>query len=289
MKKVRSADGSAVPAEPAQGSDAALESIGASDIPSPEQVSQALKLDDGSVEKRDKGKKRAHPEAEDGQSSANGATSKKRIRKLAPPRPFPTVPTSMSATGPRSAHTEGKNYICITRKTPLGAYLRRCKDLILKDGCVLTGYFIITVQLIICPFKSFKSLHLSAMGAAIPHLVTLSTSLPSILPHSPDEIHTEIQTGTVEVQDEVVPDDDEDEDISYRTRGKSTLMIVIKIGDGVDEVIRVTGRGKNKGKFVPPSGAQLKSGKGKQKAGPSETAGREQVVVRAEDIEDMEE
>ena len=127
------------------------------------------------------------------------------------------------------------------------------------------------------------------MGAAIPHLVTLSTSLPSILPHSADEIHTEIQTGTVEVQDEVIPDDDEDEDISYRTRGKSTLMVVIKIGDGVDQVIRVTGRGKAKGKFVPPVGAQSRPDKGKQKAGPSGTADREQVVVRAEDIENMEE
>ena len=62
---------------------------------------------------------------------------KSKIRKLAPPRPFPTVPTSMSATGPRSSHTEGKNYICITRKTSLGMYLRRCKDIILKDGYVL--------------------------------------------------------------------------------------------------------------------------------------------------------
>lgn len=70
-----------------------------------------------------------------------------RIRKLAPQRPFPTVPTSVSATGPRSAHVEGKNYICITRKTPLGAYLRRCKDVVLKDGCVYTplhGFCILT-------------------------------------------------------------------------------------------------------------------------------------------------
>ena len=62
--------------------------------------------------------------------------SKARIRKLVPPRPFPTVPTSSSATGPRSAHAEGKNRICITRKTKLGMYLRRCKEVILKDGCV---------------------------------------------------------------------------------------------------------------------------------------------------------
>lgn len=59
-----------------------------------------------------------------------------KIRKLAPPRPFPTVPTSVSATGPKSQHKKGKNWICITRRTALGAYLRRCKELVMKDGYV---------------------------------------------------------------------------------------------------------------------------------------------------------
>ena len=63
-------------------------------------------------------------------------SKRRRINRLVPPRPFPTVPTSVSATGPRSAHKDGKNYICLTRKTSLGAYMRRCKDVILKDGCV---------------------------------------------------------------------------------------------------------------------------------------------------------
>jgi hypothetical protein len=69
------------------------------------------------------------------------------------------------------------------------------------------------------------------MGAAIPLLLQLSVALPPILPFSREEIHTEVTTGTVEVQDELIPED-EDEDIAYRTRGKSTLRIVIKIGDG---------------------------------------------------------
>jgi len=59
---------------------------------------------------------------------------RRRINKLVPPRPFPTVPTSVSATGPRSNHKEGKDLICITRKTSLACYLRRCKDVIIKDG-----------------------------------------------------------------------------------------------------------------------------------------------------------
>lgn len=75
-----------------------------------------------------------HARANDATASAGPSKPKHTIRKLVPPRPFPTVPTSVSATGPRSAHTEGKNYICITRKTQLGAYLRRCKDVVLKDG-----------------------------------------------------------------------------------------------------------------------------------------------------------
>ena len=36
------------------------------------------------------------------------------IRKLAPSRPFPVVPTSVSATGPKSAFHGGKNLICVT-------------------------------------------------------------------------------------------------------------------------------------------------------------------------------
>ena len=70
--------------------------------------------------------------------NAPGRASRPRINKLAPPRPFPTVPKSVSATGPRSAHKEGKNFLCLTRKTSLGAYMRRCKDVIIKDGYAIT-------------------------------------------------------------------------------------------------------------------------------------------------------
>lgn len=72
------------------------------------------------------------------------------------------------------------------------------------------------------------------MGAAIPHLLALAASLPDILPFGPDEIHTSIVTGTVEVMDEMIPANDA-EDIVYETRGKSTVNVVITIGDGVDE------------------------------------------------------
>ncbi|KAI0747761.1 hypothetical protein C8Q80DRAFT_1233522 [Daedaleopsis nitida] len=178
-----------------------------------------------------------------------------KIRKMDPPRPFPTVPASVSATGPRSAHTEGKNYICITRRTELAAYLRRCKDVILKDG--------------------YKTLHLSAMGAAIPHLMQLALSLPPILPYAQDEIRVEVLTGTVEVQDELVPAD-EDEDIVYRSRGKSSLSVMIRVANGDDEgVTGRTGRGGGKqnrfGRPVTGRGGELsspeKTGKGPKEDG----------------------
>lgn len=137
-----------------------------------------------------------------------------KINKLAAPKPFPAVAASASATGPRSAHKEGKNYICLTRKTSLGAYMRRCKNLVINDG--------------------YKIFHLHAAGAAIPLLLQLACALPPILPFSRDEIHTDISTGTVEVQDEIIPED-EDEDLAYRTRGKSTLYIIFRIGDGQPE------------------------------------------------------
>jgi hypothetical protein len=45
----------------------------------------------------------------------------------------------------------------------------------------------------------------------------------------------EYLTGTVQVQDELIPED-ENEDVVYKTRGKSNLIVVIKIdgGDGED-------------------------------------------------------
>lgn len=55
------------------------------------------------------------------------------VQKLAPKRPFPTVSRAVNASGPKSSHHEGENLICITRRTPLGRYLQRCKQ-ILVDG-----------------------------------------------------------------------------------------------------------------------------------------------------------
>jgi ribonuclease P/MRP protein subunit RPP20 len=71
------------------------------------------------------------------------------------------------------------------------------------------------------------------MGAAVPICLTLAASIPDILPFGPGEIKTEILTGTVEVRDEIIPEND-DEDISYANRSKSTVSVTLTIGDGVD-------------------------------------------------------
>ena len=81
-----------------------------------------------------KGKKKEEPKDSSKPDNQGIRHPHRRINKLVPPRPFPTVPTSVSATGPRSSHKEGKNFICITRKTSMACYLRRCKDVIIKDG-----------------------------------------------------------------------------------------------------------------------------------------------------------
>ena len=53
-------------------------------------------------------------------------------RKLAPKRPFPSVARSVNASGPKSSHHEGANLICVSRKTPLARYLKRCKELLIS-------------------------------------------------------------------------------------------------------------------------------------------------------------
>lgn len=74
------------------------------------------------------------------------------------------------------------------------------------------------------------------MGAAIPHLLTLCVSLPPILPFAKDDIRVEVRTGTIEVLDEIIPDD-EDEDISMRTRGKGGVSVILKVL-GVQDRVR---------------------------------------------------
>jgi ribonuclease P/MRP protein subunit RPP20 len=112
-------------------------------------------------------------------------------------------------------------------------------------------------------FYSYKSLHLSAMGGAIPHLTLLATSLPDILPFGTEELKVEYFTGTVGVTDEVTPEDEE-QDSYLRERSKSTLSVIFHIGKG-DEPQHLTkansaGRGKP-GKRGPRKRGHAKANK----------------------------
>ncbi|KAF8610721.1 hypothetical protein BDV93DRAFT_484159 [Ceratobasidium sp. AG-I] len=146
-------------------------------------------------------------------STTKPTTASTRV-KLKPQRPAPTVHPASNTTGPRSSHVEGKNVICVTRATKLASYLRRCKSLVLDDG------------------YAFKTIHLYALGAAIPQLLLLVTSLPECLPYGPEEIRNEITTGTTICVDEIHPEDEE-EDVELKPRNKSSLEVKIIIGDGV--------------------------------------------------------
>jgi len=171
---------------------------------------------------------------------AESSKAKFTSKKLAPKRPIPTVARSVNASGPKSSHHEGENLICITRKTPLARYLQRCKG-------ILTG-------------GKHKYLLLYALGAAIPHLMLLATSLPLILPFPRDEVHIDSRTDTVDCTEELVPEDEE-EDISYRTKGRSAISVLVRIGDEpIPASFSSTLSNKPKGK------KRKRPGKGKQAA-----------------------
>lgn len=251
------------------------------DIPPQPETGESSQHDSGDVHetRKDKGKRKKNEK-----SQSTRQTSHQRIKKLKPARPFPTVPASVSQTGPRSAHREGKNMICITRKTSLGAYMRRCKNVIINDGYITPS----SILAHLTTASRYKMLHFSAMGAAIPLLLQLVCALPPILPFPQDEIHWEVTTGTVEVQDEIIPDD-EDEDLSYQTRSKSNLAIIFKIGDGEFEGDRGPVRRYSAGKSVPKSFNSPKNEEGKEdKKGKAKTNTTEIIFEEPEqDLMDM--
>lgn len=83
------------------------------------------------------------------------------------------------------------------------------------------------------------------MGAAIPHLALLAVSLPQIVP---GELSIEVQTGSVDVVDQMLEgSEDEDSggnDEEFKTRVKSTMNVVIRVeGSGDPKVISNPAKG----------------------------------------------
>ncbi|ELU43831.1 hypothetical protein AG1IA_02148 [Rhizoctonia solani AG-1 IA] len=98
--------------------------------------------------------------------AAESAASPFTRVKLKPQRPVPTVHPASNVTGPRSSHKEGKNTI----------------------------YRYPQWQLVYEWSHRYDTLHLYALGAAIPHLLLLVTSLPECLPYGPQDIRNEVGT-----------------------------------------------------------------------------------------------
>jgi ribonuclease P/MRP protein subunit RPP20 len=132
--------------------------------------------------------------------------------------------------------------------------------------------------------RRYKTLHLSALGAAIPLLTTLTTSLPSILPFATDQIRFEYKTGTVQVQDELIPEAEED-DVVYETRGKSNLTVTVHVDGGDGDVVLVPKRSKK----VSTKRDISRSSKTKANTGSAVTkpALPQEVVFQEPDQDDM--
>ena len=128
--------------------------------------------------------------------------------------------------------------------------------------------------------KSYKTLHLSALGAAIPLLATLSVSLSAIFPFPEDEIHIEVKTGTVDLVDEIIPEN-EAEEISRNTREKSSMSVVVRIGDdGGSREVRKSATSIKRGKRR----------KGQTRAAATGTTGGSapaQIVLQEQEQDDM--
>jgi len=73
-------------------------------------------------------------------ASAPAKRKRPKIVKLAPVAFLGNALPGSNPTGPWSQRGEGKNKIAVTRKLGLGAYLRRCVDLINVDGYVICSF-----------------------------------------------------------------------------------------------------------------------------------------------------
>lgn len=108
----------------------------------------------------------------------------------------------------------------------------------------------------------------------------LATSLPLVLPHPEDEIITEIKTGTVQCVDEVMPAEEDEEEVEggVQVRSKSTLEITIKIGDGQKQGdTRAQKKKPKQGKKAKPPGAEKKKTAGSE--GVRDAPSDEEIVL----------
>lgn len=188
-------------------------------------------------------KRKLQDTSTDGSKDSSSKPVRKRHR-LGTSRPWPSVPGSSNATGPRSARADGNNKFLISRKVELAVYLRKLKECVLKEGYVTwcTAQESWTEPVV---DGRYKTLYITAVSAAIPHMLLLATSFPEILPYHKDDIKIDYRTGTVLSMDEIEPDSDDDTFGELVERKNSSLSATITIGDGLREVTGdKTGKGK---------------------------------------------
>ena len=188
-------------------------------------------------------------------------------RKLAPPKPPGAgLPAGAAVTGP-TGQIKGRDVVMVSRKAELGSYMRRCKALMVEEGCAPLSSSRRTsrgLRLTVCVTtpSSLRSITLHALSASIPHLFLLLHSLLAILPFPRSTVHHTIKTSSVQLTDELIPDDEE-EAITLNERWCSAVEVVISVGGGPGEAdVDVT----TKTKKTRRGGKKRGKGKGVQAA-----------------------
>ncbi|KAG8903353.1 hypothetical protein FRB99_003415 [Tulasnella sp. 403] len=175
---------------------------------------------DGEDEENDESFEGVKEPREEGQTCTRAREARRpKRRKLVPPPPRLLSSLHKRDTeGSKSAKAKTK-LIPVHRKENIGLFLRRVSKAFLEEGAT--------------------DVELHAMGAAIPRLLTIATSLPKILPYTPQDISISYHTGSIKCTDEILLDSDNDEedenveDGALVQRVKSTLAVTVSLLNGV--------------------------------------------------------
>ena len=105
----------------------------------------------------------------------------------------------------------------IKRAASYPAYMKEGLAAFRSRGCVLLwAYRCCSLELMFTPFCSDRRHHtltLHALGAAIPTCLSLAMAIRDALPCGPDGSELEVRTGSIDVNDEIVPPDDSEGEV----------------------------------------------------------------------------
>ncbi|KAM0789200.1 hypothetical protein ACM66B_000045 [Microbotryomycetes sp. NB124-2] len=164
-----------------------------------------------------------------------------KLRRLAPPKPVPKLatrsptkakPVERAKSTLSGAKVGGKakdlgdgantDHILVTRRKGMGfaGYLKKSCRAVIERGVT--------------------TIILTAMGAAIPLALSLGLAIRDNLPGggegSDSVVEMHVRTGSCAVQDEITPED-EDEDLIYQTRTKSTVQVELRVSEQVAKAL----------------------------------------------------